>query len=134
MVGPPTEDGQTTVRHTLQSDLKTLDHRRSASQNARYDARSVFGASGIARSLAVFRGWERPDLALAELFLLPPIEIFFQPLRDYRDLVRNGKPKSLPPCPGTGPDTMMQAVKLRVEALEALESESKKNAPENTSC
>jgi hypothetical protein len=50
-VGPPMEDGQTTNRHTLQGDLKTLDHRWSASQNARYDARSVFGWAnvGIAR-------------------------------------------------------------------------------------
>ncbi|KAA1124654.1 hypothetical protein PGTUg99_026942 [Puccinia graminis f. sp. tritici] len=43
MVGPPMEDSQTTDRHTLQGDLKAMDHRRSASQNARYDARSVFG-------------------------------------------------------------------------------------------
>ncbi|EFP92682.2 uncharacterized protein PGTG_18197 [Puccinia graminis f. sp. tritici CRL 75-36-700-3] len=60
MVGPPTEDGQTTDRHTLQGDLKTLDHRRSASQNAWYDARSVFGWAniGIARRCTV-RGKHR---------------------------------------------------------------------------
>ncbi|KAA1080085.1 hypothetical protein PGT21_001506 [Puccinia graminis f. sp. tritici] len=44
--GPPLEDGQSSHRYNqapFGGDLKTIDLRRSASQKARYDERSLLG-------------------------------------------------------------------------------------------